>query len=322
MLSANVTVLIPIVLGYQYLKSINSTQIPDSASLKKLIVVVIIASAFIGFLPLTTGLYMTLSPEIQPLLIIGIALYRIITCHLIKYIGFKSGKSLSKKTVICMVLVIDITYEVYSSTLLSGAKSGIALALPPLMDLGGNVGVMAYVWLFPVSHGTQFAFLVSLALREMVEMIASAGVTSIVCSIWYFNKQDFYMIDVVSDEALRNAVLMALFDFVSELTAFVIFDRMIYKVWKVSLFDLGQAYIRSIGETETYFLLSGFTMYMFMFMSYHNGCDYFFNFEWMNAENLAIGINGTLTFCDVMQSEGYSCYSYGYSQYNATTSFP
>ena len=123
------------------------------------------------------------------------------------------------------------------------------------------------------------------------------------------------MIDVASNEAIRNAALMSVLDFFLELAVFIIFDRMIYKVWKVSLFDLGQAYIRLIGKAETFCLVCGFVVYSFMFMNYHYGCDYFMNFEWMTEENLAIAElnDGSPTWCDIMQSEGFSCYSYDYT---------
>ena len=117
-------------------------------------------------------------------------------------------------------------------------------------------------------------------------MVASVGVTGIICSIWYFNRFDYYMIDVATDKAIRNAALMSILDFVLELIVFIIFDRMVFTVWKVSLFDLGQAYIRSIGRAETYFLICGFCCYLFMFMNYHYGCDYFFTFEWMTVRIL------------------------------------
>ena len=95
-------------------------------------------------------------------------------------IGLTIGKSLSISSGLISGLVINIIYEIDSGTLLPGAKPGLTLALPRMIDLGGNIGLMMYVWLFPILQGTQFAFLVSLALREMVEMVASAGVTSIV----------------------------------------------------------------------------------------------------------------------------------------------
>ena len=147
-----------------------------------------------------------------------------------------------------------------------------------------------------------------------MELVASAGVMGVICSIWYRNKTDYFMIDVATDEAIRNAGLMSVGDFFLELFVFIIFDRMVYNVWKVSLFDLGQAYIRSIGKAETFCLICWSSMYLFMFMNYHYGCDYFMNFEWMSEENLAIAAlnDGTPTWCDIMQSEGVSCYSLDY----------
>ena len=81
------------------------------------------------------------------------------------------------------------------------------------------------------------------------------------------------LFDVISSEAFRNAWLMAISDFIGELIVFVIFDRMVYKTWKVSLFDLGQSYILSIGKFEMFALTACSVMYIFMFMNYHMGCD-------------------------------------------------
>ena len=48
---------------------------------------------------------------------------------------------------------------------------------------------------------------------------------------------------------------------------------MVYRLWKVSLFDLAQAYIRSIGKFEMFALASCCVMYIFLFMNYHFECD-------------------------------------------------
>ena len=154
---------------------------------------------------------------------------------------------------------------------------------------------MTFIWLYPVSPGTQFVFLVSLAMREVVEMAASCGVMTTFTGIYYFNRNEFYIIDVVSWEAFGNAWIMAIVNCFGELIVFFILDRMVYKTWKVSLFDLAQAYIRSIGKFEMFSLTAGCVMYVFMFLHYHNGCDYFFNFEWMTEENLAIAARKSRT---------------------------
>ena len=313
-----ITFLFPLFLTYEYLKPCYPDHVPSFESVKKLALVIATVSAFVGSVNLSTGVYMALSKNWQPVIVLVIGGYRAISGLLIEYIGLSSGAKVSIKTVIMFGSVIDLVYEVYSGTLLTGAKSGLSLVLPAVMDLGGNIGLMCYIWIFPVSQGTQFVFLVTLALREMVELVASAGVMGIICSIWYFNKTDYFMIDVVSDEGLLNAALMSVSDFFLELFVFIIFERMVYKVWKVSLSDLGQAYIRSIGKAETFCFICGWVFYVMMFMNYHYGCDYFMNFEWMNEENLAIAAlnDGTPTWCDIMQSEGVSCYNYDYTPRN------
>jgi len=324
MLQTNVTILIPLIVGYKYLKSHYPTHVPSFEELKRLLVLVVIDGIFIGILPLSIGLYMTLD-KWQPALVVGIGVYRVLSTAAIEKIalGTKNGnKGISTGSFIVFMLVIDMMYETYACSLLAGAKSGYALALPPMMDLGGNIGAMAFLWLYPVSPGTQFAFLVSLALREMVEMMVSIGVMTVFTGIYYFNRYDFYMIDVVLSEAFRNAWLMAISDFIGELIVFVILERMVYKTRKVSLFDLGQAYIRSIGKFEMFSLTACSVMYILMFMNYHMGCDYFFNFEWMTEENLAIAArnNRTVSWCELLQNDGFSCYNYDYTPmiYNVT----
>ena len=156
-------------------------------------------------------------------------------------------------------------------------------------------------------------------MRELVEIVVSIGVMTVFSSIWYFNRFDFYLIDVVSEEAVRNAWTMALIDFFSEVIVFVILGRMVYSMWKVSLFDLAQAFIRSIGRFEMFALTGISIMYIFQVMNYHYGCDYFFNFEWMTEENLAIAAqnDGTPSWCEIMQSYGMSCYTW--YAFNATS---
>ena len=187
------------------------------------------------------------------------------------------------------------------------------------MDLGGNIGTILFIWFFPISQGTQLAFLVALGIRELVEMLVSIGVMTAVTGIFYFNRFDYYIIDVVSDADFRNAWIMALIDFGGELVVFIILDRMVYRVWKLSLFDLAQAYIRSIGNFEIFSLTCTSTIYIFLFMNYHYGCDYFWYFEWLTEENLAIAArnNGTISWCEMLQNDGFSCYNF-VSPYNET----
>jgi hypothetical protein len=153
---------------------------------------------------------------------------------------------------------------------------------------------------------------VVIALREFIEMLVSVGVMTVFTAIYYFNRWDYYMIDVASKTAFRNAWLTAGADFATELLVYLVFDRMVYRLWKVSLLDLAQAYIRSIGKFEMYALTSCCVMYIFLFMNYHFGCDYFFNFEWMTEENLEIASAGgtTKSWCDLRQEMGVSCYSW------------
>ena len=162
-----------------------------------------IVSAFVGALPLTTGAYMTLNKTWQIVLVAGIGVYRVACITSIKKVGL--GSDVSIIAIVTLMIMVDFAYEIHASSLLAGAKSGIALVLPALMDLGGNMFVMTKIWLNPISPGNQFRVLVAIALREMAEMAVSVGVMSGYTGIYFFNRYDFYMLDVVSYEAFRNA---------------------------------------------------------------------------------------------------------------------
>ena len=255
---------------------------------------------------------MSVSNKWQPAVVLGMGGLRVLANFMIERKGLCKKNRLSVKSFVYIGLIVDLMYETYSRTLFVGAKSGAALALPPLMDFCGNLGSMAIIWLVPVNPATQFAFLVSLAMREFMELISSLGTMTVISSVWYFNRFDYYVIDVASEEAIRNTCLMSIFDFFSELAVLFVFDRMVHKVWEVSLIDLAQAFIRSTGRWEMFFLTCSCTIYMFMFGNYHYGSDYFFNFEWMTEENLLIAEmdDGTPTFCDILQEQGKSCYNW------------
>ena len=212
---------------------------------------------------------------------------------------------------------MDILHEVYKSSLLFGAKSAQALIMPPAIDLLSNIAMMANFTMNPnSSHGIQVALLVSMSIHEMIEVCASSGVMIIYGMVWFFNRNDYYMIDTVSNYSMRNAAIMAAVDCGGELLIFAIFNKIVRGVWKVSLVDLGQAFIRGcIGVTETCCVAIGLIIYLFVSMNYHYGCDYFFTFEWLNAgENSTIvetegGEVVSLNWCQMLQSDGKSCYN-------------
>ena len=67
---------------------------------------------------------------------------------------------------------------------------------------------------------------------------------------------------------------------------FIAVDRLVFKTWKVGLFDSVQAFIRSIGKLEIFAATAGSILVVFYCMNYHYGQDYFFKFEWLNEKSL------------------------------------
>ena len=83
------------------------------------------------------------------------------------------------------------------------------------------------------------------------------------------------MLDVVSDEAIRNSIYIGIVDLVVELIVVFAVDRLVFKAWKVSLFDLAQAFIRSIGKLGIFSTPADSILIreliVFYFMNYHYG---------------------------------------------------
>ena len=138
-------------------------------------------------------------------------------------------------------------------------------------------------------------------------MSTSIGVIGVFTSAWYFNKPNFYMIDVTTWEELFQGLLTSFLNFLSELIGLLLFDRVVYKVFRVSLIELGVAFVSTVGHLEFFAICAGCTSYILFFMVYHAGSDYYFKFEWMKEEN-----KNDPSWCDLMQQSRSSCF-YQYS---------
>jgi len=80
------------------------------------------------------------------------------------------------------------------------------------------------------------------------------------------------------------------------------------KVWNLTPLDLSQAFCAAIGRFEFFGMMAGSTTFILVFLQYHFGSDYFFQFHWLNED-----IMNDPTFCEDLQALGKSCYQISYS---------
>ena len=226
---------------------------------------------------------------------------------------WEADSKVSIQSYLLIIVIVDLMYEIQTRALLTGAKSTYSLILPTVMELSGNICAVTFVWLYPSSPSYVYRSLTIIALRELMEVVTSLGVMTVVSGIYYFNRFDYFMIDVITPEAFRNAWIMACSSSVIDVVLLIILDFVVRKVWKgLSLFDLGLSFLSAIGLWRIFLVFFCCIGYIFGFMNYHFGCDYFFRFEWMTEENLAIADrnDGTPSWCEIRQMEGKSCYNW------------
>ncbi|GMH93897.1 hypothetical protein TL16_g12751 [Triparma laevis f. inornata] len=266
---------------------------------KRFLLIVIFVIPFVAILPLSTGFYILLKGYKQLALVTALSSMRFLEVFGIEWLGL--GK-VNELTILVLELVIDVFYETHAATLFSGADLGITLAFPPLLDLLGNLGTMAYIYYFQRhDKNAQTLSLIALATREIVEISTSLGVTVVFGSIWLFRKEHYFMIDTVEQHELERAFTMSLIDFLTEIVVLLLFDRVVYSVWRVHLYDLAQAFARAIGFYELFGMICGCVIFILTFLMYHFGGDYFMNFEWMEMDDF----DG---WCAAMQRNASSCY--------------
>ena len=278
------------------------------ASLKEmkhvLVVLQFLLLPLILYLPFSTSFYLALKGFPQLAFVAASAFLRVGVTSAIEYVATSTRLKVSDFTVITALSIVDLCYETQASTLLSKADFYMTLALPPVLDAVGNVVTLVYVLVYlRGNQAQQVSQLIALAIREFVEVSTSIGVMGVFTSAWYFNKPHFFMIDVTTLKELRQGLLTSLFNFLSELVGLLIFDRVVYKVFRVSLIGLGVAFISTVGRIEFFAICAGCTMYTMFFLVYHAGSDYYFKFEWTKEEN-----KNDPHWCDVKQQSDLSCF--------------
>ena len=108
-------------------------------------------------------------------------------------------------------------------------------------------------------------------------------------SIWLFRSSHFFMIDAVKLEELERAFTMSVIDFCTEVVVLLLFDRLVYQVWRVHLYDLAQAFASAIGLYELFGMICGCVIFILTFLMYHFGGDFFMNFEWLEGRGGELG---------------------------------
>ena len=253
---------------------------------------------FILIVPMSTGLYTETEGLVQTAVITGLGLLREAELLMVEKLGYKK---VSELTLIVLSLIVDVFYETQMIMLMSKAKLTLTLVLPPVFDLLGNLA--SFYWIYHYlreDKAAQTLSLVTLAVRELIEIFASVGVTLVVSGAWYFNRSSFYMIDSITEEQLVRTFYMALVDLFAEVFVFWIFNKIVFKVYRVRMLDLVAAFSRSIGTFEFFAVICGCVTLNFAILLYHLGSDYYFRFRWMEEEGA--------DWCEVRQRKQQSCF--------------
>ena len=256
------------------------------------------------YLPFSTSFYLALTGFPQLAFVAASAALRVGITAGIERVATSTRCKVSDFSCIILLVIVDLFYETQASTLLSKADYYMTLALPPVLDAVGNVFTLVYIIVYLEGKQSQQVIqLIALAIREFIEVSTSIGVIGVFASAWKFNKLNFYMIDITKWEELRQGLLMSFFNFLSELIGLLIFDRVVYKVFRVSLIGLGITFVSTVGFVEFFSMALGATEYIVFFLVYHAGSDYYFKFEWMKKEN-----ENDPSWCDLKQQSHSSCF--------------
>ena len=286
---------------YKYLKSQYPHEVCSWKEMKWVIIVLCWIIPYVAFLPLSTGLYLTLSGYWQFGLVMVQGGFRWVIICGIEYLG---ENRVSQLTILVFELVCDMFYETHAASQMAAADLGITLACQPVMDLLGNCWTMYYILRFAKDNKkAQTLMLIALSVREVVELVTSLGVSLVLGCAWFTHYEDFFMIDTLTAEQLQRAIKMSALDFSTEFLVLYIFSKLVQKVWGLTVLDLAQSFCAAIGRLEFFGLVAGCTTFILMFLQYHFGTDYFFQFLWLQE-----GMSNNSTFCEVLQDAGKSCF--------------
>ena len=295
-----------VVYMYLYLsrRFAGKTSLQSREIINVIIVLCSILIPFAGYLPLSTAIYLNLTGWKQFGMVLFNAVVRMFVGGAIEHLCLRL--KISSFTYIAMMLLCDNLYLVHAATQMSKSALNATLVLPPIANLIGNLSELIYVVYFlKKSKHHQMVQLISLAIRDLLTISTSVGVTLVFSTVWYFRKYDYFMVDSISLPELNRALELSIINFVLEIIVFIFVHKMIRKIFRISFLDLAQAYCSSVGSFEFFGLCSGTITYMCVFLMYHLGADYYFRFEWMLG-----GEGGDSQWCIKRQMNGTSCYYY------------
>ena len=295
----------PAIFTFAYLQRYHKEKSASLTEMKHILAILQFLLVPLGlYLPFSTSFYLALVGYPQLAFVAASAALRVGITAGIEYVATSTRCKVSDFALIVALLLVDLFYETQASTLLSKADFYMTLALPPVLDVVGNVATLIYILVHLKGNQSQQVIqLIALAIREFVEVSTSIGVMGVFASAWYFNKPHFYMIDVTTWKELRQGLLTSFFNFLSELIGLLLVDRVVYKVFRVSLVGLGVAFVSTVGHLEFLGICVGCTSYIVFFLVYHAGSDYYFKFEWMKEEN-----KNDPSWCDLNQQSRSSCF--------------
>lgn len=294
-----------VIFVFTYLHRCHREKAASLTEMKNTLTIILVLLIPLGiYLPFSTSFYLALDGYPQLAFVAFSAALRGGVVFGMEIMATSTRWKISDFSLIAMLLLLELFYETYSSTLLSKADFYATLALPPLFDAVGNVFIVVYILVYlKGNQEQQVVQLIALALREFIEVSSSIGVMGIFAAAWQFNKPNYFMIDVTTSEELRRGLLTSFLSFLSEIIGLFIFDRVVHKVFRVSLVELGVAFVSTVGHIEFFCVCTGATMYILFVLVYHAGSDFYFRFEWMKKEN-----DNDPLWCDLKQQSQSSCF--------------
>ena len=89
-------------------------------------------------------------------------------------------------------------------------------------------------------------------------------------SIWHFGREHYFMIDAVQPAELERASIMSIVDFTTELMVLLLFDILVYHVWRVHLYNLAQDFARAVRWMEVFSTVAD-CIFILTFLMHHFG---------------------------------------------------
>eukprot|EP00928_Gymnodinium_smaydae_P026982 TRINITY_DN21015_c0_g1_i4.p1 TRINITY_DN21015_c0_g1~~TRINITY_DN21015_c0_g1_i4.p1 ORF type:complete len:990 (+),score=87.73 TRINITY_DN21015_c0_g1_i4:57-2972(+) len=132
------------------------------------------------------------------------------------------------------------------------------------------------------SEGLIFQQLVSIALRELVELVVPlTGIVFMACIAYLGNPRVFRIFDTMTPETLYNGFLFLTIDVCVEVVVGISFFFIIQRRYNVNMYRLGLAILHDMGSVYVANAAMFNWIFYVNFLSAHMGIDWSFQFPWV-----------------------------------------